>query len=287
MEYIEAYRSLYHPNCTSLARKYRLCDPCKPTFSESIRPPLLFLRKVHRFRTLPPSLIRLLVCDRVIKIGSAIKGDLTRLKRQFPQLSTTESFSIINLKEYAIQRGVIARKEAGALDDLVEKTLGKRLPKDNAVRKSQGWEVKDICPELLQYAALDVVASRLVFMELSLFAPRIPVLYDAPAGARVALLVQEGGKVAAYGRIAATRSKHLRNVRVEVPSKTRVVVDIEEILIPSAAATLHASSSEGREAAAPTLQELQAASEIAPIFQIVAPISHLVVDCRVSSAQIP
>ena len=45
--------------------------------------------------------------DRVFKIGSAVKADLTRLKKQFPQLAGQSSFTVIDLKEYVIQRGVI------------------------------------------------------------------------------------------------------------------------------------------------------------------------------------
>jgi len=70
---------------------------------------------------LPSSLLRLLINDRVFKIGSAIKGDLTRLKKQFSQLVEQTSFNIIHLGEYAIQRGILQRKESGTLDTLVEK----------------------------------------------------------------------------------------------------------------------------------------------------------------------
>ena len=80
----------------------------------------------------------------MFKIGSAIKGDLTRLKKQFPQLASQTSFATIDLKEYAIQRGVIQRKDPGGLDSLVEKVLGKYLPKDDTVCKSEDWEARTL-----------------------------------------------------------------------------------------------------------------------------------------------
>jgi hypothetical protein len=43
----------------------------------------------------------------VFKVGSSIKGDLTHLKKQFPQLAEQTSFNTIDLKEYTIQRGLI------------------------------------------------------------------------------------------------------------------------------------------------------------------------------------
>jgi hypothetical protein len=76
------------------------------------------------------------VNDRVFKVGSSIKGDLTRLKKQFPQLAEQTSFNTIDLKEYTIQRGLIGRKQSGTLDVLVEKLLGMFLPKDESVRRS-------------------------------------------------------------------------------------------------------------------------------------------------------
>ncbi|KAJ6484835.1 hypothetical protein C8R45DRAFT_931274 [Mycena sanguinolenta] len=73
----------------------------------------LKLPKVHRFKILPTSLLRLLINDRVFKIGSRIKGDLIRLQKQFAVLRDKSTFNVIDLKEYSIQRGAIGRKDAG------------------------------------------------------------------------------------------------------------------------------------------------------------------------------
>ncbi|KAJ7760286.1 hypothetical protein DFH07DRAFT_771914 [Mycena maculata] len=149
---------------------------------------------VHKFDRLPSSLLRLLVSNRVFKIGSSIKADFTRLKKQFSQLNNQTSFNAIDLKEYSLERGVIGRKESGSLDALTAKVLKVYLPKDDALRKTEEWETIPLCSSLLHYAALD--ASRLIFEEETEHAPPDWVHHDSSAGSPVALLVHEGGEVA-------------------------------------------------------------------------------------------
>ena len=129
------------------------------------------LSQLFKFHTLPPSLLRFLISDHVFKIGSAVKGDLTCIKKQFDQLVNQTSFNIIDLKDYVLRRGIIQRKESGSLEALVGKVLGRYLPKDDVLRKNDEWEVLPLKPELLHYAALYVLASRLVFEEATKVAP--------------------------------------------------------------------------------------------------------------------
>ncbi|KAJ7468909.1 hypothetical protein B0H11DRAFT_2284053 [Mycena galericulata] len=233
----------------------------------------VFIIPVHRFKSLPAALLRLLISDRVFKIGSRIKGDLTRLQNQFSQLKNVVSFNVIDLKEYSIQRGVIGRKDSGGLDVLVEKILGKYLAKDPSIRRCEEWEARDLHPDLRRYAALDVLASRRVFEEVTKIAPLVRVQHDTAAGTRVALVVQEGGQVAAFG------------IRVAVPSKTRVMVDIDHVLLPSVAAVLHLlpsalnSTSRRTKSGAYTLGELKE-STTDSTFCVVSPISLLQFDRR-------
>jgi hypothetical protein len=175
----------------------------------------------------------------VFKIGSCIKGDLTRLQKQFPALKNQRSFNVIDLKEYAIQRGVIGQKDAGGLDVLVEKVLRKYLSKDPAIRKSDEWEAKKLHPTLERYAALDAFASRLVFEHVTQIAPLDRVQHDTTPGTRVVLRVQEGGDIAAYGKISTINTPSLLGVKVTVPSNSRVVVEIDDVILPAVAAVLH------------------------------------------------
>ena len=57
------------------------------------------------------------------------------------------------------------------MEALVAKVLGMCLPKDDVLRKSDEWEELPLKPELLHYAAIDVLVSQLVFKEATRVAP--------------------------------------------------------------------------------------------------------------------
>jgi DNA-directed RNA polymerase subunit N (RpoN/RPB10) len=224
--------------------------------------------------------LRLLISDRVFKIGNSIKADFTRLKKQFSQLKKQKSFNVIDLKEYCTRRGIIPRKGSGGLDILLEKTAGTYLSKDESLRKSNDWEGQEIRPDLLQYAALDVYASRIVFEKATEIAPPANVDADTTSGTRIVLLLQEGGAPVAYGKVADTQPTSLGRVRVKVPTKSRLVVDIDRLLTPSASAILHLLPGEKHgkaKAGTFTLGQLRDMSG-SHIFQVVASVSHLRLD---------
>ena len=144
---------------------------------------------------------------------------MTHLKNQFLQLKQQKSFNVIDLKEYCIQRGIVSRKESGALDFLITKTLQKYLPNDEALRKNEEWETKKLQAELESYAALDVFASRLIFEKASQVSPLARVKRDTPPGTSIILLVQEGGSPAAYGKISLIQPDKLGAVCVKTPNQ--------------------------------------------------------------------
>jgi hypothetical protein len=210
---------------------------------------------------------------------------LTHIKKQFSQLSNQVAFNVIGLKEYVLQQGILQRKESGSLDALVERVLGLFLPKDDDLRRNDQLELMPLPSNLLNYAALDVYASRLICEKATEMVPFNHVTHNTTLGTAVALLIQEGGNIAAYGKIADPQPKLLGSIRVQVPTKSRLVIDIETVLIPSAAAILHllpqssALSSQKTKAGAYTLCQLHAASS-ASIFQVVAPTTLLTFDHR-------
>jgi hypothetical protein len=167
------------------------------------------------------------------------------------------------------------------LDILLEKLLGMFLAKDDSIRRSESWELPTLPPRFLQYAVLDVVATRLVFEEASKIAPVEHVQITSPGGTRVGILVQEGGELVAYGVIARDQPQSLGSVRVKVPSKSRLVINVETVLKSSAAAILHLlPSQQGKtKSGALTFGQLQEASSSA-FFQVVCPLSHLIFDLR-------
>ncbi len=223
----------------------------------------------------------------VFKIGSGIKGDMTRLKKQFSQLSG-KPITTIDLKDYAIQRGVIHQKDSGSLDALVEKTLERYLSKEDVVWKSECWEDGKLSSDLIQYAATDVFASHCIFEKLSESPLLNNITIDTPAGSRIALLIQEGGEIIAYGKISADQSSPFKGVRVKVPNRNCIVIDIDTLLKPSAVAVLHidhsisnsTASKNGRtKLGAFTLGQLQEAS-MSSSFSMVTPTSLLIFDNR-------
>ncbi len=199
----------------------------------------LILAQIFRFPHLPSSLLRLLAHDRIFKIGVAIKGDLTRLKKQFPLQLENVSFNTIDLKDYAVQRGVIKRKAKGSLVALVEFVLQAYLPKDENTRISNKWELHSIPPKLLQYAATDIYASHEVFEGLSKLVMVSGVKITTLGGTPVAVLSQEGGASVAYGKISSLQPKTYNGIRVAVPTASRIIVEVHTILSSSSFAPLH------------------------------------------------
>ncbi|KAJ7479110.1 hypothetical protein FB451DRAFT_1172230 [Mycena latifolia] len=248
-------------------------------------PSLIYIIPVHKLTKLPASFLRFLISKQVFLIGSSIQADLTRLKKQFSQLDG-QAFNIIDLKQFAIQRGLIQKKDSGALDTLAEKFLGVYLSKDPSIRKSEDWEKPHLSSELINYAALDVYASRLIFEKLSETAPLDCVRHDTAPGTRIALLTREGGEIAAYGRISSLQAATFTAVRVKTSTNSRVIIDIESVLIPSAAAILHvphsSGSTTGTKAGAFTLSQLRA-QITSPTFSIVTPVALLQYDRRCQS----
>ncbi len=171
---------------------------------------------------------------------------------------------------------------------MVEKTLEKYLPKEDVVRKSACRKDGKLSSDLIQYAATDVFASHCIFEKL-LESPLLNnVTIDMPAGSCIALLIQEGGEIIAYGKFSADQSSPFKGVCVKVPNQNCVVIDIDTLLKPSAVAILHidhsitnsTASKNGRtKLGAFTLGQLQEAS-MSSSFSMVTPTSLLIFDNR-------
>ena len=231
----------------------------------------------------------------MFKIGSNIKGDLTRLRNQFHQLSEQVTFNVIDLKQYCVDRGLISRKDKGSLDAsaLCAKILQAYLAKPDRMRMHDDWEMKTLSGDLLKYACLDVFASRLIFEKASQLSPLNRPSFNSPPGTHIALLLQEGGDIIACqcGKVADSQPGSPGTIRVKTPYRNRLLLDINEVLNPSAAAILHLSPmSESTiktkvpptgktKSGALTLGELQQSSPTVS-FQMVAPVSLLEFDNR-------
>jgi hypothetical protein len=226
------------------------------------------------------SLFRLLISDRVFKIGNSIKADLTRVKKQFSQLRRQQSFNVIDLKEHCTQRGIIQRNASGSLDVLLKNTLGMYISKDEQYRKSEEWERMPLSPGLLSYAALEVYAVHVIFKETNLISPIARVEFDTAPGTPVILLAHDGGLPSAYGTIVDPQPLTYGSIRVKTPTKSRLLIEIREILAPAAAVMLHrlpGHSVSHTKSGALTLGQLKEVAGNGPL-KVVVPISHLKFD---------
>jgi hypothetical protein len=191
------------------------------------------------------------------------------------------TFNTIDLKEHCIRCGIIQRNGSGALDVLLEKTLGMYISKDPQYRKCDDWE-KPLSPELLQYAALDVYACRLIFEKTVLISPIACVNVDTAPGTAVILLANEGGLPVAHGTIVGPQPSVYGSIRVNVPTKSRLLIELNEILAPAAAAILHrlpGQSTSRTKSGALTLGQLKEAAGNEHV-KVVAPICNLKFDER-------
>jgi hypothetical protein len=226
------------------------------------------------------SLFRLLISDRVFKIGNAIKADLTQVKKQFPQLHRQQSFNIIDLKEYGVHRGVVWRNASGLLGILLEKTLGIYISKDEQYRKSEEWERTPLDASLLSYAALDVYACFLIFGKMILVSPIACIQFTMAPGTPVVLLTHEGGLPSAYGTIVDLQPSTYGSIKIKTPIKSCLLIEIHEILVPAATVILHhlpGHSASHTKCGALTLDQLQEVAGNEPL-RVVVPISHLEFD---------
>ncbi|KAJ3508637.1 hypothetical protein NMY22_g16549 [Coprinellus aureogranulatus] len=248
--------------------------------SPDSQPDTVYIIPVHKLNGhLPPSLLRILISPKVYKVGSAIKADFTRLKSQFKQLAEQKSFNVVDLKVYCTKQGVIERGRPGSLDILVEKLLGCYLSKDNSLRCCEEWESAVLRQDLLLYAALDAYASRMVFEEARKRTPPDRITGKTPPGTRVTLYTPDGRLPAAHGTISNPQLDRLGRIPIKVPTESRLLVDIDHVLLPSLGTTLHrlpAGRISANKAGTYSLQQLQSASMSATgTFQMVAHIDEL------------
>ncbi|KAJ3505980.1 hypothetical protein NLJ89_g7126 [Agrocybe chaxingu] len=237
----------------------------------------VYIIPLHKFAQLPSSLLRFFLSDRVFKIGSSIKGDLTRIKKQFPQLEQ-KTLTFIDLKEHCIRRGITKREESGSLERLLEKTVKLFISKNECFRKCDDWERNHLHPDLLEYAVLDVYASRLIFEETLRIIPISQVEFQTAPGTAVTLLAQEGGNPIAYGQIADPQPVSWGGILVKTASQNRLLIEVTNIIAPSAVAILHHAPgrrSSRTNVGALTLAQLRDAAPQSSHTMVVSLVSHL------------
>lgn len=235
----------------------------------------------------------MLLSDRVFKVGSSVKADLTRLRKQLPQLDAQFGhFTVVDLKEHCISRRIIKRGESGSLETLLEKSTRQYLPKDEQFRKCDDWECPHLSAGLINYAVMDVYASRLIFQAATQLTSIIQIDFNTAPKTRVTLFAQEGGGPIAYGYISDPQPTSFGSIRIKTSTRSRLLVTIDTITVPSAIALLHKprqqddsvhvrlTGASKTKANSLTLHQMQDALGPPELLQIVSPLNLLQLDCR-------
>jgi hypothetical protein len=134
--------------------------------NEDDRIQYLFIR-THNLKKLPPPLVSLLAGS-VPVIGVNIGGDLARLGRDFgvkDDIQRRPKSSIINLGTFARKRDVVQNGSVG-MKQLVKTVLGHTIDKHGEDTFSD-WNAKQLTPEQIKYALIDVDAPLRMYEELS------------------------------------------------------------------------------------------------------------------------
>ncbi|XP_063707509.1 3'-5' exonuclease [Culicoides brevitarsis] len=123
-----------------------------------------YLFQVWKFDTLPQSLIELVRHPKLLLHGNKIKNDLRKLGRDFKEVGDTDPLvaRCCDLGSYANR--VLNVGENWSMERLVKEFLKTNINKDKAVRMSE-WN-RILSEEQQIYAAIDVIASQLVFQKI-------------------------------------------------------------------------------------------------------------------------
>ncbi len=182
---------------------------------------------------LPSTLLVFLRSNRIEKVGVHIKADLTRLYNDCGLPPPLESDSLpfvgaVELGLLAQSRAITSQANVG-LAELAALVLRRHLPKDEAVRISEGWDEPALSDAHTNYAALDVYATWAVYEALVSPAPlpTTAITDSTLPGTQVKLLSRDRRSVVAYGTIALDRPPKFKNVNL---TKNRAIVNITRVV---------------------------------------------------------
>lgn len=195
----------------------------------------------------PPNLVALLASQHIVKTGYSIHRDLKRIADLWSisdlhhQLKMKNTSSIIDLGVLAKTKGVISDNRA-PLETLVGSTLSHSLNRSNALILSE-WSSFDLSQEQINFAGLNAYASFRIWQVLSTEESVGLVVRNSIPGTLVD--IRGGKKIVAQGKIAEQPSNGVAAFQYAMDTKkinitpTRVVVQVDKILIPGYEPALH------------------------------------------------
>lgn len=171
----------------------------------------------------------------ILKVGRNVLLDLKNL--QDDSQSSVAFTGGIDLGRLAKEKGVINDARA-SLADLCVKTLAHVLVKDPQIRISPDWSGPDLTEEQIQYAALDAYASLKIYEKLNTLQVPLPVNFELelPPSYEIFIFHDDRTTIIARGIISSDQFNSFQGINI---TRTRVLVQIQEIYVPGAIIHLH------------------------------------------------
>ncbi|CDO73771.1 hypothetical protein BN946_scf185015.g99 [Trametes cinnabarina] len=223
---------------------------------------------------LPSSLLTFLRSPLYRKVGVNISADFKRLHADCGFATTDPPFAgHFELGAMAVSRNAALRRNV-SLTELVRNVLRRSVEKDPVIRVSTHWADRELLPEFIHYAALDVYAVWEVYSALGTMDSAQLVTSESSGGTSVALYAPDGRRVA-LGILALDRVSTLEGVKV---TKSRSVMTVGSVDVPG---FIHPA------ALCPTRKATPLATFGQPPFQLVVPMNMLRTCPTVSVPSLP
>jgi hypothetical protein len=196
---------------------------------------IILLTQLIESSSVPPQLISLLANPQIIKVGKSVNSDLKFLQEDLG--SDSPFVGGQDIAQLAKSKNVVDSSRIG-LADLCKRVLLRTLDKDQATRVSDTWS-GPLTERQKQYAALDVWASLKIYEQLLAIQVPVPVDFaiQPSAGYPIYLYHTDRTSILASGVISPhAQSSTWDNINI---SKSRTVVEVQEIYIPGAILNTH------------------------------------------------
>ncbi len=185
--------------------------------------------------SLPSVLRQVLINPQIHKAGHAVSTDLKYLQEACN--SATPFVGAVDLARLAKERHIIKAATA-SLEDLSAIVLSKCLNKNVSEHTSTAWENDVLTEQQIMYAALNAYASLLIYDALMDIPVPAPLPSDPSIDTPVMLFADNtDNKLIAYGTISPHSTESTFN-GINL-TKTRIVLDINKVLVPGAIVTTH------------------------------------------------
>lgn len=192
--------------------------------------------------TIPSQLIAFLANSQVLKVGKNVALDLKFLQDDFE--SPNPFVGGVDIAQLAKSKNMV--KNAGdGLANLCQKILSRTLNKDHDVRVSASWSARTLSERQLEYAALDVWASLKVYETLIAIQCPMPLDFTAPIPPNLPVYLYHSDRTSIIAR-GVISSQFVQDSGTQIMkwdginvTKTRVIVQVEEIYVPGAIIDVH------------------------------------------------